>query len=69
MRSNIEAERARNMLTKTELCKKLDITNKSYQKYIQGNAIPSDKLIKMAEIFNCSTDYLLGLESHEWPSA
>jgi transcriptional regulator with XRE-family HTH domain len=60
--SNIEAERSRNGLTRTDLSEKLGISSTTYKRYIEGESpIPSDKIIFMAKAFNCSTDYLLGI--------
>lgn len=60
MRMNIEAERARLGLSKEELSRKLGISSKTYSKYIGGSPISSDVLVKMADLFCCSIDYLLG---------
>lgn len=60
IRDNIEAERGRNNLSKEELSRKLGITSRTYRNYLEGGSIPSDKLLMMAAMFNCSTDYLLG---------
>lgn len=61
MRRNIEAERAGMQMTKAELSKALGIAPKTYQCYVRGDrAIPSDKLLEMADLFDCTTDYLLG---------
>lgn len=57
---NIEAERSRIGLTKTELAKKLGIDRKTLGKWMESGAIPASKLVEMAELFNVSTDYLLG---------
>lgn len=63
MFSNIEAERGRYQLTKEDLSKALGISSKTYLSYVRGERpIPSDKLLKMAALFSCSTDYLLGLD-------
>lgn len=61
MRVNIEAERGRLQLTKTEICNRLDITGKTYNGYIQGKAIPSTVLEKLKELTGKSVDYLLGM--------
>lgn len=62
MNLNIEAERARMQLTKEALSEKLGITSKTYLSYVRGDTpIPSDVLLEMSSMFNCSTDYLLGL--------
>ena len=60
MRMNIEAERARLGMSKEELSKELGISSKTYSKYVGGSPISSDVLLKMAELFGCSIDYLLG---------
>ena len=61
MRDNIEAERGRKNMSKEGLSRQLGITSRTYWNYIEGKPIPSDKLVAMAQLFNCSTDYLLGL--------
>ena len=59
---NVEAERARQGLTKAATAKTLGVSQKSYMAYVTENRpIPSDTLIKMAQLFGKSTDYLLGL--------
>lgn len=60
MYPNIEAERSRNGLTKSDLAKVLGVDRKTLCKWMKNGAIPANKLLKMAEIFNVSTDYLLG---------
>lgn len=58
---NIEAERARLRMTKSQIAKQLGITERTYSNYIHGvHAIPSKVLLDMATLFSCSTDYLLG---------
>lgn len=67
MRNNIEAERGRMGLTKKEISLMLGISQKTYSLYIRGkNPIPSDILLKMAKMFHCSADYLLGYDSSEY---
>lgn len=61
-RLNIEAERGRLQMTKTEMCRELGITDKTYGSYINGGRIPSDKLEKLRTMTGKSIDYLLGLE-------
>lgn len=61
IRDNIEAERGRKQLSKEGLSRILGITSRTYWNYLTGGPIPSDKLIAMAKLFECSTDYLLGL--------
>lgn len=57
---NIEAERARMNLSQEELSNKLGIERKSYYNWLTKGNIPIPMLINLAELFNCSTDYLLG---------
>ena len=60
MKVNIEAERARNNLTKQSISAKLGISSKTYWNYINGyTPIPSDVLLSLSDMFHCSTDYLL----------
>lgn len=62
MYSNIEAERGRKQLTKAALSDLLGISQTTYNSYVQGDtAIPSNTLLKLSEMFDCSVDYLLGL--------
>lgn len=57
---NIEAERARNGLSKEEIAKKIGVTVKTYYNWINGiNPIPSTALLIMADIFEVDVDYLL----------
>lgn len=58
---NIEAERARKALTKNQLCEMLGICDTTLRHWISGKRpIPADKLLKLANYFDCSVDYLLG---------
>ncbi len=53
-----------------ELAEKLDISPNQVSKYENGNANPPlDKLAQMAEIFNTTADYLLGLSNIPHPGA
>lgn len=70
MRSNIEAERVRNNLTRSEISKKLGISSKTYWNYINNHTpIPSDVLVSMANLFHRTTDYLLELTTDSTFSA
>lgn len=62
MRLNIEAERGRLQMSKTDICKELGITPKTYNCYIKGSPIPSTVLERLREMTGRSIDYLLGLE-------
>lgn len=55
--------RLRNNMTQAQLSQKLDLTKSVINAYETGFRLPSyDVLIHIAQIFNVSTDYLLGLE-------
>lgn len=60
-RTNIEAERGRLQMTKGQMCEELGVTLKTYNGYIKGQAIPSNKLEKLRTLTGKSVDYLLGL--------
>ena len=50
----------RNIMAKT-IADNLGISYRNYQRYENGEIdTPSSKLIKLADFFNVSTDYLLG---------
>ena len=59
--NRIGAERTRLRMSQEELAEKLDISRNTLSKY-EKNPInaPLKKLIAMADLFRCSTDYLLG---------
>ena len=59
MYPNIEAERARNGLTITQLASLLGVSRKSYYNWRIKGKIPQNKLLKMADIFGVPVDYLL----------
>ncbi len=59
MYPNIEAERARKGMTKEELANALGVDRKTLRKWVNGGRIPAAKLSEMADLFKCSTDYLL----------
>lgn len=62
---NVEAERARIGMTKGALAKHLGVTDKTLRLWTDSkNPIPTDKIIEMAVLFNCSVDYLLGMTSN-----
>lgn len=57
---NIEAERARHGLSKSQLSNLLGVTLKTYQNWItEKTDIPSSKIIQMAKLWSVTTDYLL----------
>lgn len=68
MWENVEAERVRKQMSKEALSRELNITSRTYWNYLAGGPIPSDKLVHMARLFECSTDYLLGLTDRRTPA-
>ena len=57
---NIEAERARHGISNDSLAEKLGVSRKTIFNWMDKGNIPSSALIRMADIFGCSIDYLLG---------
>lgn len=64
MYPNIDAERARRGMSRAQLAIYLEVSESTMKNWMHGKTeIPVSKLIKMANFFNCTTDYLLGLAS------
>lgn len=59
---NIEAERARHGLSNDDLSKRLGVSRKTLYNWQRTGHIPSEKLLKMADMFGCTVDYLLRRE-------
>ena len=57
---NIEAERARNGVSNDTLAEELGVSRKTLFNWMEKGNIPTSALIRMANLFNCSIDYLLG---------
>lgn len=60
-----QAERIRNLrsqlgLSQDELAEVIGVSQRQLSRYEVGVAIPSDVLLRMAEVLNVNTDYLLG---------
>lgn len=60
---NIEAERVRNGFSKDELATKLGVSRKTLYNWTSAGNIPQSAVEKMASIFKCSIDYLLGRQT------
>lgn len=57
-------------MSQLDLAKKLNIGNSTLSQYESGKRIPSDEIkIKLAELFNVSIDYLLGITNIRKPSS
>lgn len=57
---NIDAERARHDMSLEGLAIQLGVTRKTIYNWIRNGHIPQAYLEKMADLFQCSIDYLLG---------
>lgn len=57
---NIEAERARYGISNDSLADNLGVSRKTLFNWMEKGSIPSSALIKMADMFSCTIDYLLG---------
>lgn len=61
---NLKLLRANAGLNQRDMAQKLNIAKATYAHYESGRSEPSiDTLIKLADYFNCSIDYLLGHET------
>ena len=59
---NIEAERERHGWTHAALAEQLGVSRDTLKNWLRGDAeIPAPKVAEMARLFQCSSDYLLGL--------
>lgn len=57
----LKEERLVNGFTQRDMAERLNITQPSYIRHENGKAEPSlENLVKIAEIFDVSVDYLLG---------
>ena len=56
----IESERVRLDMTKTEMAAALNIAPATYRAYLAWGKIPAPIIIKMCDLFDCTSDYLLG---------
>lgn len=57
---NIDAERARKGISNERLAEDLGVTRKTLYNWLNKGEIPLSALIRMADMFGCSIDYLLG---------
>lgn len=62
---NINAERSRHGMTIEALSQKLGVTRKTIYNWMSCGNIPQWALERMAELFDCSIDYLLKRSTHE----
>ena len=63
----IKKLRKQKTLTQEQLAKRLWVTKSIISAYESGSKYPSlDMLIKLSQIFNVSTDYLLGINKKQY---
>ena len=56
-------------LTQKEMAKQLNCSQQVYSNYELGQRdIPTDILIKLAQFYHVSTDYILGLSENKTPN-
>ena len=59
---NISAELGRHGMTITSLSEQLGVSRKTVSNWLNGKSeIPVSALIKMSQMFECTTDYLIGI--------
>ena len=64
--NTLKTLRLRNNLTQAQLAKKLQLTKSDISAYETGLRLPSyDVLIHISQIFNVTTDFLLGIEQKQ----
>lgn len=60
MKTNIASERKRLGITQSELAERVGVNAKTVSNWERhANKMPADKIAELADIFNCSIDYLL----------
>lgn len=66
MRMNMKAERARHGLSAGEAAKKIGVSANTLLRWESGQNAPlSENLMKLAELYNCTPDYLLDIGSRK----
>ncbi len=65
MKNKITYLRRKRGIKQDKICKEAQISKKTLYNYEHGlNAIPSDVLLRLARLFDCSVDYLLGIKKY-----
>lgn len=68
--NRIGSERTRLRISQVELAKEIGISNKTLSSWESNSRkCPPGMLVKLAEKFRCSTDYLLGVTPDRMPRA
>ena len=61
MPNTIKSERVRAGLSQDELAERIGVSPITIRNWESGrNSLPVSKLIELSDIFQCSTDYILG---------
>ena len=61
---NIWVELLKQQMTNRMLAEKLGVSEKTINNWKNGRTeIPASKLVAMSRLFNCTTDYLLGIDN------
>lgn len=59
----IEAERIKRQMSRDDLAKALGVSRRTISNWQNGSTeLPLSKLLSMAQMWNCSIDYLLGFD-------
>lgn len=68
LKSNIRSERIRMQMSQSDLACALNVNQNSISNWETGASTPSaNNLVRMVELFGCSSDYLLGLTDERLP--
>lgn len=63
---NLKSARKRSGMTQAAVANAIGVVQSAYKNYEQGNREPKgDTVVKLANLFNVTTDYLLGRETGE----
>ena len=70
MRANMKAERARKGLSAKEVANRIGVHENAVLRWESGDAEPlGNNLVKLANLYNCSPDYLLGISDERGSKA
>jgi len=62
----IEAERIKHSMSRDELAQTLGVSKRTISNWQSGvTELPLSKLLTLADMWECTTDYLLGLDTQQ----
>lgn len=62
----IEAERIKHQMTRDDFAKSIGVSRRTISNWQNGSTeLPLSKLLLIAQMWGCSTDYLLGLDTEQ----